>query len=77
MSHITDIALVIENGGNIDRDLHEIMELLRHKGVRVRSGAILSDENDKPIGRILLEDANDMPQALHVLAAAKVLVRPY
>jgi hypothetical protein len=76
MLHIIDIALVIENGGNTGGDLHEIMELLRHKGVRVRSGAIVSDGNGKFIGRILLEDANDMPQALHVLAAAKVLVHP-
>jgi hypothetical protein len=76
MLHIIDIALVVEKGGNTGGDLYEIMEFLRHKGVRVRSGAILSDGNDKPIGRILLEDANDMPQALHVLAAAKVSVRP-
>ena len=56
------------------RQLHKVIRLLRSKGVRVRGGAIIDDGNDTSIGRVLLEDAKDTPQALHILAAAKVLV---
>ena len=69
------IDLRVDQDSALDHTLQRALELLRQRGILVRSAAQVYDAGGSPLARIILLNASDKNRAIETLLAAQIPVQ--